>query len=236
MKDEIIIKTLMDTEISVLEEFVKKVEDSPKVLEDDKFVSRANFDILKGHLGTLKKMRETGWRNWQMMKNYTDNDTTTAQPMELEYQGRKVENYPGQIENLVKDRDNWREMYDEELKKNEELGKELRQKRLELEDFRDRNKNLRSNVEIYCKKYYDAKEHVDRLVKENNELSRINSVRLGDINRLQDKVDKLDSLIDIIDRAYPTVYVNYPFRSGYDENITKFCMTCADMLCDWKKL
>lgn len=234
MDDKILVKTILDTEIDVLEGFLDK--DREKVLvEDALYVSISDLNQLKGHLDTLKKMREKGWRNWQMMKNDADTDATIAPVMELEYQGRKFENYPGQIENLVKERDNWREMYDEELKKNEELEKELRQKRLELNDFDDRNKNLKSNVEIYCKKYYDAKEHIDRLVKENNELSRINSVRLGDINRLQDKVDKLDGLIDTIDRAYPTVYVN-PLRPGYDENITKFCMTCADMLCDWRKL
>ena len=211
MKDEIIIRTLMDTEISVLEEFVKKVEDSPKVLEDDKFVSRANFDILKGHLGTLKKLRETSWRNWQMMKDDSDIDTTTAQPMELEYQGRKFESYPGQIENLVKDRDNWREMYDQEFKKNEGLG----------------HKMLLIN--------YDRDMKVENLKKENEELSHINSVRLGDINRLQNKIDKLDGFLHSIDDAYSEMPVN-KLRPGYYDGMVKFCNDVFDILDDWKKL
>lgn len=233
MKDEIIIKTLMDTEISILEEFLNK--DRERLLTADAlYVSISDLEQLKGHLDTLKKMREKGWRNWQM-ENKFGIDTTTAPAIELEYKERKVENYPGQIENLVKDRDNWREMYDQEFKMNEKLEKELRQKRLELEDFRDRNKNLRSNVEIYCKKYYDAKEHVDRLVKENNELSRINSVRLGDINRLQDKVDKLDGYLQSIYDAYVEMPVN-KLRPGYYEGMTKFCNDAFDILDDWKKL
>lgn len=198
MKDEIIIRTLMDTEIGVLEEFVKKVEDSPKILEDDKFVSRADFDILKGHLGTLKKLRETSWRAIKMDGVHDRNHTAITlsngeqvymdvpkdmvgitESMPINWQTNadqktccatvlKTENYPGQFENLIKERDNWRDMYGEALKKNETLG----------------HKILLVN--------YDRDMKIERLKKENDELSRINSIRLGDINRLQDKIDILE--------------------------------------------
>lgn len=209
MDNKILVKTILDTEIDVLEGFLDK--DREKVLiADSVYVSISDLYQLKGHLDTLKKIREKGWRNWKMMKNDSDIDATTAPVMELEYEGRKVENYPGQFENLVKERDNWREMYDEELKKNEELERNL----------------MLANL--------DRRIKIGELEKENDELSRINSVRLGDINRLQDKVDKIDGYLHSIDDAYSEIPVN-KLRPGYYDGMVKFCNDVFDILDDWKK-
>lgn len=98
----------------------------------------------------------------------------------------------------------------------------------EIDRLEKENKN--------CKGMLDTQhEHIKRVEEENVELSRINSVRLGDINRLRDKVDKIDGYLHSIDDAYSEMPVN-KLRPGYYDGMVKFCNDVFDILDDWKKL